>query len=156
MISDNMRILIVDDSPTDRTFLRRILKQMGQHTVQDVGTRKDALDILTTTPFDLVFLDYYMPDVEGFSFLKEIRKLYPQLSIILFTSTIEGGIARQSVAAGADAYLAKILLAPTSVKRAIRRAQEATANRKQINWYLEEIAAFHNALQKIPPNYLEE
>lgn len=66
------RILIVDDSSTIRTKLKRATEALGyQATVTASGP--EALAVIGTTDFDLVLLDIVMPDMDGFDVLRRLK-----------------------------------------------------------------------------------
>lgn len=66
------RILVVDDDPSVRVLLRRLLERSG-YVVAEVGTGEDALERIRRAPPDLVFLDLQLPDRSGHSILEAIR-----------------------------------------------------------------------------------
>ena len=66
------RILVVDDDPSVRVLLRRLLERSG-YAVAEVGTGEDALERIRREPPDLVFLDLQLPDQSGHSILEAIR-----------------------------------------------------------------------------------
>lgn len=66
------RILVVDDDPSVRVLLRRLLERSG-YVVAEVGTGEDALERIRREPPDLVFLDLQLPDRSGHSILEAIR-----------------------------------------------------------------------------------
>ena len=57
--------------------------------------------------FDLVFLDYNMPGLNGFDTLLEIRRKTPKVAVVMMTSTADSAIANRAHAAGALAFLKK-------------------------------------------------
>ncbi|GAB1418720.1 two-component regulator propeller domain-containing protein [Bacteroidales bacterium] len=86
------RVLIVDDNDNNRAILKEMLSYFGIQSVEACcGT--DALDLLTKdNHFDVVFLDYHMPDVDGLDTLNIIResKLLPVTSqVIMWHSSID-------------------------------------------------------------------
>jgi len=69
-----VRILVVDDEPQIRSMLQRVLST-SEIEVETTDSGKDCLNLLATTPFDLVLLDLNMQDMDGFEVLSEIRKV---------------------------------------------------------------------------------
>jgi len=71
-----MRALVVDDSQSMRNIVKSALQQMD--TFEQIVEAQDGLDALDKMksggPFDLVLLDWYMPNMEGYDCLVEIRK----------------------------------------------------------------------------------
>jgi CheY-like chemotaxis protein len=102
------RVLIVDDSSTMRSIVRKILS--ASHFALDIheaGEGIAALNQLRVGNFGIVFLDYNMPGLNGLETLLEIRRETPNAAVVMITSTIDNGIAEKARAAGALAFLKK-------------------------------------------------
>lgn len=67
------RVLIIDDSPTIVSMLRKLLKQNGFETLE-AGTAEEGLDIARTLAPDLIFLDIVLPQMDGFAALRHLRR----------------------------------------------------------------------------------
>lgn len=80
-------VLIVDDEPDAQQLLDRILSKRGLHT-QIVSNGKEALEAIFLTKPSLILLDLMMPVMDGFTFMKELRKLYPkgEIPVIVVTA----------------------------------------------------------------------
>jgi CheY-like chemotaxis protein len=76
------RILIVDDSPESVRTLDDCLKKLGCSTTT-VTNASDALDEVTSCPYDLIFLDWMMPDVNGGQTLIRVEKILNRLDPVL-------------------------------------------------------------------------
>ena len=98
-------VLIVDDEPNIRGFLRMVLEDEG-YRVETAGDGREALDKLRRNPPDAVLLDLMMPVVDGWSFLTSRRTLSAECRCpVLVMSAVGGwGMARELGAAG---FLAK-------------------------------------------------
>jgi len=86
-------ILIVDDEPSIVQSLHGILADEGFEVMSaDRGLK--ALDIIKETIPDIVFLDIWMPDIDGIETLRRIRELYPSLQVIMISGhgTIETAV----------------------------------------------------------------
>lgn len=102
------RILIVDDSPTIRKFLRNLLGRNAAEDIGEAGSGREALGLFESgRQFDLVLLDLMLPDIDGMEVLQEIRKISEQCAIVMITGA--GGIksATMAVKQGADGYIGK-------------------------------------------------
>jgi len=98
-------ILIVDDEPQIRKFLRTTLTS-HDYQVSEAEKIADALKLLTTHPPDLMLLDLGLPDGDGLDVIKELRG-WSQLPVIVLSAR---GQEHDKVAAlelGADDYLTK-------------------------------------------------
>lgn len=71
------RVLIVDDSSTARSIIRRTLEISGMDEIEigEAANGNEAMEILKTNKYDLVFTDLNMPDMNGEQLLKRIKKL---------------------------------------------------------------------------------
>lgn len=102
------RILIVDDEASLRHSLTRILQGTG-HDVTTAESGREGLDYLAQQPFDLVFLDIRMPDMNGLETLKIIHRKFPLVCVVLFTAQPDLSSAIQAMREGATDYLLKPL-----------------------------------------------
>ncbi len=100
-----MQVLVVDDNATNRQILRAQAESWGMK-VFDTGTPREALDHLRgyphgAEPFRLALLDFNMPEMNGLSLAREIRRLHPAklLPIVILSS---GGLIRSELAAAGD------------------------------------------------------
>lgn len=104
------RVLIIDDSVVIRRVLTEALK--ADPSIEVVGHAADGrigLSKITQVQPDLITLDIEMPGMSGFETLKEIRKLYPKLPVIMFSTLTEKGAAAtlDALALGASDYVTK-------------------------------------------------
>jgi DNA-binding NtrC family response regulator len=99
-------ILVVDDEKLIRWSLKESLQQEG-YTVKAVEDGRKAFQAVAEEPFDLVLLDYMLPDTNGLEVLKEIRKTLPDLLVVMITShsSVEHAVA--AMKAGASDYMTK-------------------------------------------------
>ena len=99
------KILIVDDEKEIADLVEVYLKN-EDFTVYKCYTAKDALEIISTKPLDLVILDVMLPDMSGFDICKQIRKEY-NYPVIMLTAK-ESEIDRiTGLTLGADDYIIK-------------------------------------------------
>lgn len=102
------RVLIVDDSSTMRSIVRKILSASRFSLVLDECDQGAvALDRVRTGGYGLVFLDYNMPGLNGFATLSQLRREHPELAVVMITSSTEAALADRAHAAGALGFLKK-------------------------------------------------
>ncbi|NOY65686.1 MAG: response regulator [Nitrospirae bacterium] len=82
-----LNILIVDDDPTICEYLRDLFTYLG-HTPTVITSPKEALRLLKTVSFDLLLVDFVMPEMNGVHFLHEARKLCSPSKVCFFTGDI--------------------------------------------------------------------
>jgi CheY-like chemotaxis protein/HPt (histidine-containing phosphotransfer) domain-containing protein len=106
---DGLSILIVEDNPTNRMVLQKILGRAGhQCTLAQDGD--EGLDIITTQQFDAMVIDMNMPKVSGLEVVRFCRMMGGVLAktpIIIFSASVTQEARDESFAAGADAYISK-------------------------------------------------
>ncbi len=78
-------ILVVDDEPAVVRSIADLLELETPHTVLTETSPRRAIDVAKATPVDLVISDFLMPELDGITFLLEIRRLYPETTLILLT-----------------------------------------------------------------------
>src|SRR5271170_3931138 len=106
----SIRILVVDDSLVIRRLLSDTLS--GDRSLEVVGTASDGRIALAKIPLlkpDLITLDIEMPVMDGLETLAAVRKLYPKLPVIMFSTLTERGAAAtlDALALGASDYATK-------------------------------------------------
>ncbi|OQX52363.1 MAG: hypothetical protein B5M53_08770 [Candidatus Cloacimonas sp. 4484_209] len=81
---DNISILIVDDDKYIRDMFSQIIKLRG-YTAYTAENGKKALEILSKNRVNIVLADMKMPEMDGMQLLKEVKKKYPELDVIVIT-----------------------------------------------------------------------
>ena len=121
MMAFVLKILIIDDDKVDSTTISRSISQSGIIAeVDSVFSAKEGIEMIKSLKYDLIFLDYLMPDTDGISFLKKIRDLDIETPVIFVTSQGDEKIASQAILSGASDYIPKTLLTPDGVSQSIR------------------------------------
>ncbi|MHB1353758.1 MAG: response regulator [Thiobacillus sp.] len=102
-------ILVVEDHPVNQKVLAHQLRTMGlQHTLTASG--REALERLGSAGFDLVLMDWQMPEMDGLEATRRIRRLPGRAGrtpIIALTANASTGFREACLAAGANDYLSK-------------------------------------------------
>ncbi|MEL7226817.1 MAG: response regulator [Cyanobacteria bacterium J06576_12] len=80
-------ILIIDDSEADRTTYRRYLRQDLQQTyaLSEADCAQAGLNLCRHQSFDVILLDFQLPDMSGLEVLNLIRSYYPATAVIMLT-----------------------------------------------------------------------
>ncbi len=103
---EKARILIAEDEKTQRDLLEGFLKKEG-FSVETASSGRQALEKIEAAYIDIALLDYKMPELDGLQTLREIRKRFPDLPVVMMTAygTVETAVA--SMKEGALDYLTK-------------------------------------------------
>jgi two-component system, cell cycle sensor histidine kinase and response regulator CckA len=107
-MSESIRILIVEDQPTDAELAKReISKAIVSCVFQQVETREDYLEALEAFRPDLIITDYRMPRFDGLTALKLALEKAPFTPVIIMTGAINEDTAVECMKAGAANYVIK-------------------------------------------------
>jgi len=104
-MNNEEKILIIDDELMPRYSIQQVLK--GRYTVFTATGGREGLDLMAQNPMDVVVLDLRMPDMDGITVLREIKKRYPDTQVILLTAYASLDSARSALRLGAFDYLTK-------------------------------------------------
>ena len=85
------RILVIDDQEPIRRIVRRALEQNG-HEVYDASDGEIGMEILESQSFDLVVTDIFMPGQDGIVTLRQIRKRFPAVKVIVISGGDSSGL----------------------------------------------------------------
>ena len=114
------RVLVVDDEEGIRFSLRGVLEDEG-YDVLEAESAEDALALLGSEPVGLVFLDIWMPGMDGLAALERIRQMHPSLPVLMISGhgTIETAVT--AIKKGAYDYIEK----PLSLEKVVIAATRA-------------------------------
>jgi DNA-binding NtrC family response regulator len=102
-------IVIADDEPLTRKSLYEILKYQG-YRVAMASDGRQALDIISKDPPDVLISDLKMPEVDGFSLLRLLKKDFPEIEVVLMTAYGSIDNAVSAMREGAFDYVTKPIL----------------------------------------------
>ena len=103
-----MRVLLVDDSPIIRCMQRRCLSSLESAEFAEAGDGVEALAVLATQPpFDLVLIDWNMPNMDGLTLVGKIRESDKRLPLIMCTAVAERKLVIEAMHAGVNNYVVK-------------------------------------------------
>ncbi len=105
----NKQLLLVDDEPELLSMLEQILFSNGFFRTYTAKNAKEALDIIKNQSIALCILDVNLPDIDGFSLFREIRKT-SQVPVIFLTARDEAQDKIEGLTLGADDYIVKPFL----------------------------------------------
>lgn len=101
-----LAILVVEDEQPQREMLADFLVKKG-HYVAMAGDGQDAIQLVLNGHFDLLLLDYKMPGMNGLDVLREVKRINPEIDIVIMTAYGTIDMAVEAMKAGAADYISK-------------------------------------------------
>ena len=122
-----MKMMLVDDEERYLKTTQKLLARKGYDVLTASGGA-EALDRLRIERAHVVILDVKMPGMDGLATLKEIKRQFPMIEVIMLTghATVESAI--DGLKSGATDYLMK----PVDIEEIISKAEDAYAKRQNI------------------------
>jgi len=105
-MDEKKSILIIDDDESACKMLSLLLGKRGYET-ETAGTGREALEKVKERFFNVALLDVRLPDVEGIELLEPLKRMHPDIAIIVLTAYASVETAMQAVNKGAQAYITK-------------------------------------------------
>ncbi len=146
------KILIVDDEKDMLALLKRIILEEQEYDITLESNPLKALESFKTSPFDLVITDLKMPQMSGIELLEAIKKIRPNVSVIILTAYATIETAVEAIRKGADDYITKpfrrerILLTIDKVMK----WQELVKENQHLKQALEEKQSFASMVGSTP------
>lgn len=106
----NKKILVVDDCKIIRKILLKLLAELGFNQVDGTGSPKDALVLLRTINYELVLIDWHMPEMEGlelFEQMKQDPKISNTIKAVMITGENNREKVLKAIKAGVHGYIVK-------------------------------------------------
>lgn len=126
-MSDKLRILIVEDVPTDAELMECELQDAGlAFSAKRVATKKAYIAALSTSVPDVILSDYSLPAFDGITALRLRQELAPDTPFIFVTGALGEELAIDLLKQGATDYVLKSRLErlPIAVSRALKEVEE--------------------------------
>lgn len=123
------RVLVIDDEAIVRVSCQRVLEPEG--FIVDVTSRGDeALQMMERQSYDVVLTDLKMPDMDGLEVLREIKKKWPDIQVIVITGYGTISTAVQAVKLGAYDVIEKPF-SPETILNVVKKALEEAEKSKE-------------------------
>ncbi len=120
------KVLVVDDEPDMLRACRKILEGKS-YEVLTASDGPPALELLQTGPVDVLVLDLRLPSMDGLTVMREARRLYPDMAILMITAHSTLDTALEAVRDGAFDFIPK----PFSIEQ-LELAVERSLNHRQL------------------------
>jgi NADH:ubiquinone oxidoreductase subunit E/CheY-like chemotaxis protein len=145
MMKDNLNILVVDDEPVVVRSCERILKDEGYNVECSLGGR-EAIVMIEQKPYDLVITDLKMPEVDGITLIRWIRKSRSDTGIVVITGYPSQETIKDALDLGIIDYVPKPFT-PAVLTDVINRAVE---------WLKRRIPPEEKPKEEFPPSMITE
>ncbi len=96
-----VRILVADDNPAVRHYLRSLLElQSTWRVCGEARTGGEALERVKENPPDVILLDFQMPDLNGIDVARQISQMFPDIPILMVTIHLSRQLAAEAQKVG--------------------------------------------------------
>lgn len=99
-------VLVVDDAQFMRLRLNKLLTEAGYEVVE-AATGREALEKYAERPADVVLMDITMPEMDGLTALKELKRQFPDAKVIMCTALGQQSAVLEAIKAGAKDFIVK-------------------------------------------------
>lgn len=128
IMNHNLRVLLIDDNPDDRLLaLRALQRDLPDLIATEITNEESLQQALGVGGFDLVITDFQLRWSDGLRVLKDVKRLWPNCPVVMFTGTGSEEVAVEAMKAGLDDYVIKsprhFARLPAAAINAMRQAQ---------------------------------
>jgi two-component system chemotaxis response regulator CheY len=100
-------ILLVDNSAFMRMMMKKMLLKLGKTEIDEAESGEEAVEKVKKGNIKLVFLDMVMGGMSGLKTLEEIKKINPDVKVVMVTVIDQEEMIKEAKEKGADGYLIK-------------------------------------------------
>ena len=125
-MAENVKIVVIDDEPSVLESFKMIL-QIKDYEVDTFPDGPSAISKLEKGKYDICFVDYKLPEMDGLQVLKRVKEIDPSLEVIVVTAYASEKSQSDAIALGALEYLRKPFLMEEIyelVERGLRRRKK--------------------------------
>jgi PleD family two-component response regulator len=125
-MSDALRVLLIDDDQLDRMSVVRALKRgTRRYDITEAESATIGLRYAAERKFDVILLDYRMPDMDGIEVLHQLRSgSGPRVAVLMLSRLEDEALAERCLDAGAQDFLLKDEVDHRRLARALRQARQ--------------------------------
>jgi len=144
-MKDTYKILVVDDSESDRGICRRYLMtdENCDYQILEAETLEEALELWRSEAPDLVLTDIHLPDGSGLELLEAIKKTHPRQNfpVIMMTGQGDERLAVEAMKLGASDYLVKNDITASGLCRVVRQGMDKWTLPRQLMQLQQQLAS---------------
>lgn len=119
-------ILVVDDRLADRETLKVVLEEKG-YKVATASDGKEAIGMVKQKHYDIIFMDVKLPDMSGVETFEEVKKIDPDVAVIMMTGYSEEELMRKAIAEGAYTCIYK----PFDLEKVTALVEQISSEKKK-------------------------
>ena len=152
MAMPSYNLLVIEDSKRDALLLERTLQhaQDASFAITCVNSAQEGFEALAAQSYDLILLDYYLPDMDGLAFLQQKQKQAIPTPVIMMTAFGHGpGLPVAALQAGAIDYFAKDQVTSSLLSKTIRQAIEKTRLERQVEADAERVHELEKTVDRL-------
>lgn len=147
-------VLIVDDEPSFRAVMVELLIDAG-YVVAGAESAEGALSMMEQCRYHVIFSDLRMPEMDGISFLGEVKRKDPSIEVIMVTSHTSVSSAIEALRLGAYDYLIKPLDDVAQVLAIVKRVSEKLSLEEEKKTLLEDLQKKNRELEESQKKVLQ-
>lgn len=148
-----LRVLIADDHPVVRQGVKQILtEELELQQFGEARNAKEVLENVSRKKWDILILDINLPDMNGLEILRQLKKVHPDLPVLVLTVFDEDQIAIRVLKAGASGFVTKetmpneLIAAVKKIHSGGRYVSPSLAEKLVFNIYSEDEKPVHHRL----------
>ncbi len=149
-MTDAYRVLYVDDEPSLLEITRAFLEREGDFAVDTRTSASEALRLLETRQYDAIVADYQMPEMDGITFLKQLRASGNTTPFIVYTGRGREEVVIEAFNNGADFYIQKGGDAKSQFAELSKKIRYAITKRRAENALAESEEKFRTIFENSP------
>ncbi|NPA80407.1 MAG: bifunctional response regulator/alkaline phosphatase family protein [Thermotogae bacterium] len=143
-----MKVLWIDDEIEEMYSIVTFLKSQGVE-VETATTVEEGVNKLARYNYNLVLLDYRMPEIDGLQALKLIKRTYPHIPVVMLTMMTDANLIKKAMVEDAHDYLVKPVQ-PAQLMALIARLQKENLKRE---YYMDEVGKLKEEISRIPDTF---
>lgn len=129
---NKIKVLLVDDEEGFRKLIGMLIRDWGYDLIE-ASNGKEAIDALTNKHPNIIILDYLMPDIDGITLLRGLRKINNDIPVIMFSAYPNGQSIRGAKELGVSDYIPKLsvyLSSHVALKKALHTIEKNLDKKK--------------------------